>query len=273
MTLHITDFRSGFAPGYTAITHADEAEDSAGIEVGVLRLSPGETHRVELARETAFLLMSGRARLGARGVQGAVVERRSLFDESATCLHAASGDVVEIAAIDDVEFTVYAVANARTFSPRLYLPQDVPNEHRGQGQVGDACYRFVRTIFDKHNAPDAAELVLGEVITFPGRWSSYPPHHHAQPEIYHYRFTRPEGFGHAELGDTVLKVKQFDTVKILDGVDHPQCAAPGYGMYYAWVIRHLPGKPYGVPDFTDAHKWTMEQDARFWQPDLGGAKR
>lgn len=273
MTLHITEFRGGFAPGYTAITRADEDADNAGIEVGVLRLAAGETHRFELIRETAFLLMEGRARIRATDVPGATVDRRSLFDESATCLHAAAGNAVEIEAVDDVEFTVYAVANERPFPGHLYLPQDVPNEHRGEGQVGGACYRFVRTIFDKRNAPDAAEMVLGEVITFPGRWSSYPPHHHAQPEIYHYRFTRPEGFGHAELGDTVLKVKHFDTVKILDGVDHPQCAAPGYGMYYAWVIRHLPGRPYGIPEFTDTHKWTLEPQARFWQPDLGGAKR
>lgn len=273
MTLHITAFRSGFAPGYTAITRADEEVDDTGIELGVLRLAAGERRRFELVRETAFLLMDGRAQLGATGVPSATVERRSLFDESATCLHAASGGTVEIEAIEEAEFTVYAVANDRRFPARLYLPEDVPNEHRGENQVGGACYRFVRTIFDKRNAPDAADMVLGEVVTFPGRWSSYPPHHHVQPEVYHYRFTRPEGFGHAELGDTVLKVRHFDTVKILDGVDHPQCAAPGYGMYYAWVIRHLPGKPYGIPAFTEAHRWTMEDNASFWRPDLNGTKR
>ena len=28
-------------------------------------------------------------------------------------------------------------------------------------------------------------------------------------------------------------------------------------MYYAWVIRHLPGQPYTVPEFTPEHAWTM----------------
>src|ERR1044071_2306516 len=88
----------------------------------------------------------------------------------------------------------------------------------------------------------------------PGRWSSYPPHHHAQPEIYHYRFTEPQGYGLAENGPQVFRVKQYDTVKIFDGNDHAQTAAPGYGMYYAWVIRHLPDNPYGIPDFTEEHK-------------------
>ena len=43
-------------------------------------------------------------------------------------------------------------------------------------------------------------------------------------------------------------------------------AAPGYGMYYSWVIRHLPGQPYDVPEFTAEHAWTMEPDAKFWEP-------
>ncbi len=55
----------------------------------------------------------------------------------------------------------------------------------------------------------------------------------------------------------MLKVRHFDTVKILDEVDHSQCAAPGYAMYYVWAIRHLPGNPYTVPEFTPEHRWMM----------------
>ena len=38
-------------------------------------------------------------------------------------------------------------------------------------------------------------MVLGEVVNLPGKWSSYPPHHHPQPECYFYRFDKPMGFG------------------------------------------------------------------------------
>src|SRR5690606_22287859 len=134
------------------------------------------------------------------------------------------------------------------------------------GQVRDRSLRFVRTIFDRRNSPPEVELVLGEVVTFPGGWSSYPPHHHPQPEIYHYRVTAPQGYGHAELGERVLKVRDRDTVCIPAGTDHAQCAAPGYGMYYAWVIRHLPDLPYTVPEFTAEHAWTMDANAGFWWP-------
>jgi 5-deoxy-glucuronate isomerase len=135
--------------------------------------------------------------------------------------------------------------------------------------VGGACWRWVRTIFDDSISHPNAELVLGEVVNMPGRWSSYPPHHHPQPEIYHYRFSDPRGFGHAELGESVLRVRHGDTVKILDEQDHAQCAAPGYGMWYLWVIRHLPSERYTVPEFTTEHAWTMDPDAEVWCPKEG----
>jgi len=123
--------------------------------------------------------------------------------------------------------------------------------------------RIVRTIFDLRNAPDA-RLVLGEVIGFPGKWSSYPPHHHPQPEIYYYKTNPENGFGYAELGDDVVKVKQNDAVLIAPGLTHPQCTAPGYALWYLWVIRHLDDQPYITPVFVPEHLWVLEKDARIW---------
>lgn len=265
MVHHLTAHREGFADGFTSITRLDETEDNTGIALGVLKLRGGENYHETAERETAWLLMNGKATIHLDG-RAVNLERRSLFDESASCIHLAAGGVVRIEAVTDCEFTVFATANTKRFKSALYLPEDVPNEHRGAGQVGGACLRFVRTIFDGTISPENADLVLGEVITLPGRWSSYPPHHHPQPEIYHYRFTEPQGYGHAELGETVLKVRQYDSVKIFHPADHAQCAAPGYGMYYAWVIRHLPGNRYTVPEFTEDHRWTMGDDAPFWRP-------
>ena len=134
----------------------------------------------------------------------------------------------------------------------------------GAGDVEAVLSRV--SLFDESASCLQVELVLGEVVTFPGGWASYPPHHHPQPEIYHYRFTAPQGYGHAELGEQVVKVRQYDSICIPAGNDHAQCAAPGYGMYYSWVIRHLPGLPYTVPEFTPEHAWTMAPGAQFWWP-------
>ncbi len=266
---HISAYRRGFAAGFTAVTRAADAANFTGIGFGVLKLAPGEGWSATVDRETAWLLMAGSVRVQA-GELEADLSRHSLFDESASCLHVAAGTRVSLRAGTDCELTVYDCANTRGFAPRLFRPGDVPNEHRGKGQVRDRSLRYVRTIFDTRNSPPGVELVLGEVVTFPGGWSSYPPHHHPQPEIYHYRFTAPQGYGHAELGEAVMKVRAFDTLCIPAGHDHAQCAAPGYGMYYAWVIRHLPGAPYTVPEFTAEHAWTMSKDAQFWWPAEGG---
>jgi 5-deoxy-glucuronate isomerase len=265
MTKHITQHRSGFPPGRTRIVRHEDDPDQMPISLDVLKLAAGESLRLDTAFETAFLLMDGKVS-GTVAGNSFEFERHSLFDESSSCLHVSAASRVELLAMSDSEFTVYYCANPRPFAARVFHPGDVANEPRGKGQVGDRCLRYVRTIFDGRNSPAEAELVLGEVITFQGGWSSYPPHHHAQPEIYHYRFTEPQGYGHGELGETVLKVRQYDTVKIMDQVDHAQCAAPGYGMYYSWVIRHLPELPYTVPEFTAEHRWIMQPGARFWSP-------
>jgi 5-deoxy-glucuronate isomerase len=256
---HVIRHRDGPAENGNTIA------EFSGLRVTSLVLAQGETFSGEPETETAWLLMEGKV-AGQAGGAAFELERHSLFDESASCIHVSAGTAVTFEALTPCEFTVYACPNRKAFPARVYTPADVPNEHRGKGQVAGRCLRFVRTIFDGRNAPPDAEMVLGEVVTLPGGWSSYPPHHHRQPEIYHYRFTAPQGYGHAELGESVFKVNDRDTVCIPPGLDHAQCAAPGYGMYYSWVIRHLPNDPYTVPDFTEEHAWTMDKDAVYWWP-------
>lgn len=262
---HIAAHRRGFDWGFTPITRHDDPDNPSRIGIGAVRIAPSERSVQRADREMAWLLMRGTVKVTV-GPREIVFSRKSLFDESASCVHVSAGCAVTLEALEDTEIMVFDCANRRTFDARVFTPKDVPNESRGRGQVGDRALRYVRTIFDRTNSPEAVELVLGEVVTFPGGWSSYPPHHHPQPEIYHYRFTHPQGYGHAELGDSVVKVMEHDTIHIPAGLDHAQCAAPGYGMYYSWVIRHLPDRPYTVPEFTPEHAWTLEAGAPFWRP-------
>jgi 5-deoxy-glucuronate isomerase len=171
----------------------------------------------------------------------------------------------------DTEWAVVRTANDRTFAPRLFPPAEAKPEYRGAGLVQNACLRNVRLIFDRTARPES-NLVVGEFVNYPGRWSSYPPHHHDQPEIYHYRFTHPNGYGHAEIGEEVVKVRDRDTVLIPPGRDHAQVSAPGYGMYYLWMIRHLPGNPYTGFTFAPEHQWTLDPAQQGWRPaDLPGS--
>lgn len=274
MVAHLRAAPDGLGPGLSHLLDLADPANDLGIGLAVLHLRPGEVWRGALETESAWLLMGGRvrarthARTDANGTGAREVElsRRSLFDEGPSCLHLAPGAGVVFEALEATELTLHQVPSSANFPPEVYRPELVREERRGRGAAKDAALRVVRTIFDATNTHPTSQMVLGEVLTLPGRWSSYPPHHHPQPEVYHYRFTHPAGYGHAELGDEVLKVRHGDTVSIRAGQDHAQCAAPGYGMYYAWTIRHLEGARYDVPEFTEAHRWLLEPGAPHWWP-------
>lgn len=255
---------AGFPRGWTAVTEASTL-GGTGMDFGILKLDAYERWEMTAHQEAAYLLMQGRITFGWES-SSQVAERSSVFEENPTVLHVPARIPVWIEAHEACELAVCRTDNASGFDPILFDAGSMCEvEHRGKGSLGDTAHRIVRTVFDKRNRPDS-NLVLGEVINFPGRWSSYPPHHHPQPEIYHYRFTDPQGYGHGELGDEVYKLRQYDTLLIQDEKDHAQTSAPGYGMYYLWVIRHLEGAPYVVPEFTAEHSWANEPGAQGWIP-------
>jgi len=255
-----------FQDGYTRITTIGEETHDTGIHFGILKLKANEHYIIYGPLESAYVLLNGQCYWTTQ--QGQIeTKRASLFDEGPIALHLASQSRAEIKALTACEFAVVQVVNAGSFPTTLYQKENLlETEYRGKGLLDDTACRIVRTVFDKRNSPQS-NLVLGEVITQPGRWSSYPPHHHVQPEIYHYRFTEPNGFGFAECGHDVFKVRENDTYKILNSNDHAQTSAPGYGMYYLWMIRHLENQPYLVPEFTEDHAWTKSKEAnkRSWK--------
>ena len=72
--------------------------------------------------------------------------------------------------------------------------------------------------------------------------------------------------GFSQTGDEVVRVADRDTATISGGVVHPQTAAPGYAMFYIWMIPHLPDNRFG-PDsrvFEEMHSWVMDPDAIIW---------
>jgi 5-deoxy-glucuronate isomerase len=260
----INSHQSGFTDGSTTVTSLNDSQGDFGIGFECIRFKAGQHHELSTNNEMAWLLMTGQAQcqVGSKQIQ---VQRDSIFDQSPACLHLPNNTSLQIQHTKDTEWLVFSVNNQKPFKPKLFAPDLVRSEHRGKGQVNDTSLRVVRTIFDNDNSDANAELVLGEVITMPGRWSSYPPHFHPQPEIYHYRFDKAQGYGHAQMGDELFKVRNFDTLKIKPNHDHDQVAAPGYAMYYTWVIRHLKDNRYTVPVFRKEHAWTMKADAKVWQ--------
>ena len=246
----------GFGHGLTYITRLGRDSGGIGIGFAILRLETGETQSIDNQRETAVLLLTGIAvfKYGDVAIQ---VSRNSIFNGNPSTLHCSGGEEATIIAESPCEFAIIQTGTGQTFPTRVFTADALAGvEDSFKGVLEDTAHRLVRTVFDFRTHPQAA-FALGETVAFPGRWSSYPPHHHPQPELYHYRFTRPQGYGHAELGNAVYKVGNHDTLVIGGGLDHAQVAAPGYGMYYLWAIHHLPGQPYLAPEFAREHSWAL----------------
>lgn len=261
--------------------------NGTGIGLEVVTLPPGGLlHAKEHVGQEAVIVL-----LGGTGVFHCFpqndpeqilvpVQRDSLLDETPTAMSLSTNTSWAVSADEysEITFAVVTTANDREFAPSVIDPEDVSDEERGQGLADGTMHRKVRAVFGDPLAPviiPESNLVVGEVVNFPGRWSSYPPHGHPHPEMYYYRFPKG-GFGISVQGDgaepsanVARVVRDGDVEQILDGMGHAQAAAPGYPMWYLWVVRHLPGNRYeGNPPFSfyEAHEWVNDPDAEIWTP-------
>jgi len=249
--------------GFTTILSSGKAPE-VGISFAIWKLGPESTASISTEdEETAVLAFSGEGTLGASG-ETISFSRREWIHTCPSVVHTCAGEPIQVRNRGDenLELFVVQTPNRESFAPRFYEEKDVSVEHRGKGILDDTCYRYVRLVFDDSNGPPESRLVLGEVVNFPGRWSSYPPHSHPQPEIYYYRFNPPQGYGHGELGDEVFRIEEGDLLLITDDQAHAQTSAPGYAMYYLWAIRHLEGNRYAGFTFDPLHAWTLEERKR-----------
>ena len=134
---------------------------------------------------------------------------------------------------------------ARADRDRAGAVQPIPGasmrvEVRGSGNATRQITHIIPPEFAAHR------LLVVEVSTPAGNWSSYPPHKHEVErlpiendleEVYAYRFAAPEGFGVQRLYtrdgslDETWTVRDGDVVLVPRGY-HPFCAAHGYHGYY-----------------------------------------
>ena len=247
--------------GYNAYLEMGRNDQGTGMDVGLLVLDAGETYAFyEEAKEIALDLLVGKCELFWDG-KSAVCDRPDTFHYAAYCLHTCRGVRIEIKALNHVEIYVQMTDNDGIFASRLYAPEDIMVQHAGaNGELMGCMRREIQTFFDYESAP-YSNMVLGEVMNFPGKWSSYPPHHHPQPEVYFYRFDYPDGFG-AGFGNGEIYRTRHNGLSIINHGFHSQAAAPGYAMVYMWGIRHLDGDPWRKTRIDDPeHAWLWKPDA------------
>ena len=232
-----------FECGVKVLSRSGDFENNMMMNITVYRMTAGE-ERI-FCRETeemAVLLVQGNLVFSWDGREEAG-SRSSFIQEGPYCLHVSLNTPVKVRALEDSEVLVQTTENDRVFPAVFYRPEDCRNDIFGLGVLEGKLERTVRTVFDYKNAP-YSNMVNGEVINHQGGWSSYTPHHHPQPEVYYYRYERPEGFGACFIGENVYKIKDGAVAAIPGGKTHPQVTAPAFPMYYCWMIRHLPGNPW-----------------------------
>ena len=243
--------------GTKTLTKAGDRENDMLMDIAVYQMKTGEELSFScLKDEMAVLLLTGEIQFSweERKEWG---KRRSLMEEGPYCLHVPKGILVSVLAKEDSQVLVQSTENDRVFDSVFYRPEDCTNDIFGEGLWENKMKRTVRTIFDYGNAP-YSNMVNGEVITHQGGWSSYTPHDHPQPEVYYYRFERPEGFGACFIGEEAFKIKDGSCAAIPGGRTHPQATAPGFPMYYCWMIRHLPGNPWTTRTDDPRYNWIKE---------------
>jgi len=259
----IAKHESDFEYGYNNIISKDGKYSNMMMDFGVLRMKGGQVETfLEDKMESAFLLTEGNITIEWEG-KSKKIERDNPFDKEPHALHVPKNIEVKIISHVESQVIVQQTVNQEDFDSKFYAPGDYRVEKFGEGLMNDTATRDVITIFDYDNAP-YSNMVLGEAIDYPGKWASFPPHAHAQPEIYYYRFNKPQGFGGCFIGDNVYKVEDHDTAAIKGGETHPQVTAPGYAMYYCWMIRHFDDNPWTDRVDDPDHEWLYDKDAIIW---------
>ncbi len=251
--------------GYTAL--AKPGKDGIEyLEEGVLRLPPGKTYRSgSEGSEVCIVLLGGLANVTAGDKAFiSIGSRANVFAGRATAVHIPPGHKFKVEAVGALEAVVARASSDLAGEPVLIGPEKVKVSTRGK----DVYERQIHDIIDA-NFP-SKRLLVGETFNPPGKWSSYPPHKHdtmnppdetRMEEIYFFRITPPQGFGFQRIYsperklDDVFVVRDNSLAKLPLGF-HPVVGAPGYSLYYLWILAGEP-RNYILHDDPD-HKWVKD---------------
>ena len=235
--------------------------DSAGwdfISFQVRRLSRGNTWSFNSSEnELAIIILSGSISVNSNRGSWEGIKREDVWTSAATALYLPRGSEFTITATRDSEFAVAWVPTDEDHEPWLIQPQDVSISIRG----GDNVSRQINDLLPPGSP--VHRLILVEVYTPSGNWSSYPPHKHDVhledkegnlveadlEEVYFYKIDKPDGYAYQRVYtdknsplqqagypiDALVKAQNNCAVLIPEGY-HPVVSAPGYTTYYLNVL-------------------------------------
>ncbi len=223
------------------------------------RLATGQSWSFDTGEnELALVNMTGRyAVTTSRGNWSGIGGRENVFQSPAHALYLPRRTELNITAEQGGEFAVAWVPTDQDHEPWLIRPQDVSFSVRG----GDNVSRQINDLLPPGSP--VHRLVLVEVYTPSGNWSSYPPHKHDVhiededgqlveadlEEVYFYKIDKPEGYAYQRVYtdensplhkagkpiDALVLARDNCAVLVPEGY-HPVASAPGSLTYYLNVL-------------------------------------
>jgi 5-deoxy-glucuronate isomerase len=234
------------------------------------RLRAGETAaEVTGSNEVILVMVEGKARFTADGQDwGVLGERMDVFEKTPPhCLYVPNGQTWKATAVTDCTIAVCSAPGRGGHPARRIGPEGITLAERGRG----TNTRFINNIaMEAEDYCDA--LLVTEVFTPAGHWSSYPSHRHDEDdyprityleETYYHRLNPAEGFGiqrvytdDLQLNET-MAVHDGDVVLVPRG--HHPCGVPhGFEMYYLNVMAGPLRKWRFLPD--PNVEWILKRD-------------
>jgi 5-deoxy-glucuronate isomerase len=259
------------------ITPASAGWDLISFEVRHLR--QGETWSFASGdNELAVVNLTGRYGVKSdRGTWSGIGGRANVFAGGADALYLPRRTRFEVEAEQEGDFAVTWVPTDRDGQPWLIKAANVTKSIRG----GDNVSRQINDLLPPGSP--VHRMVLVEVYTPSGNWSSYPPHKHDRhvtdetgrileadlEEVYYYQIDRPEGYAYQRVYtdetspchaagngfDLLVRADHGTAVLIPEGY-HPVVSAPGYTTYY---LNVLAGSAQSLANYEDPRfRWVKE---------------
>ena len=218
------------------------------LNMSAMRLNRGETFGDNTGDyENAIVILGGVCNIKTTDGEFENVGRRpDVFSGMPYALYLSRNKDFEIEAVSDtLEFASCWVPTDQDFPTQLVTPEMSKIEIRGGANVTRQINGILSPGFNCHR------LVVVEVYTPSGNWSSYPPHKHDVhrededgnileadlEEIYFYKIDNPNGYAYQRVYnddrsiDGLMKPEHHDAVLVPEGY-HPVVSAPGYNTYY-----------------------------------------
>jgi len=251
----------------------DITPQSAGwgyVGFGLYRLTAGErTAEPTGETEVILVLVEGKAEIAAAGQDfGLLGDRMSVFERKAPhCVYVPAGSDWSAVAATDCTLAVCTAPAKPGRAAQVIGPDGLSLVERGKG----ANTRYIFPIaMEERDVADS--LLVTEVFTPSGNWSSYPPHRHDEDnfpdmtyleETYYHRLNPAQGFGFQRVFtedgslDETMAVSDGDVVLVPKG-HHPCGASYGYEMYYLNVMAG-PLRKWRFRNHPD-HDWIFRRD-------------